>query len=77
MIAEQALYSLSYTSSPFCSGCFEDGVSGTICPCWPQTMFLPVSPSHVAKNTGASHWCLAKIYIFYSNLYILGSTFNL
>jgi hypothetical protein len=26
-LAKQALYHLSYTSSPFCSGYFEDGIS--------------------------------------------------
>jgi hypothetical protein len=34
-LAKQALYHLSHTSSPFCSGYFGDGVSQTICLDWP------------------------------------------
>jgi hypothetical protein len=30
MLAEQALYPLNHTSSPFCSGYFGDGVFQTI-----------------------------------------------
>jgi hypothetical protein len=36
-LAKQALYHLSHTSSPFCSGYFGDLVSWTICPGWLQT----------------------------------------
>jgi hypothetical protein len=32
---------LSHTASPFYSGYFGNGVSQTICPCWPSTVILP------------------------------------
>jgi hypothetical protein len=58
-LANQALYCLSHTSSPFCSGYFGDGVSWTICPGWPCTAILPMSASQAARITGTSHWCPA------------------
>jgi hypothetical protein len=30
-LRKQVLYHLSHTSTPFCSGCFGDGVSGITC----------------------------------------------
>jgi hypothetical protein len=55
VLAKQVLYSLSYASSPFCSGCFEDGILRTICLGWPQTLILPMSASQIVKITGMSH----------------------
>jgi hypothetical protein len=57
---KQAIYFLSYTSSPFCSGYFGDGnfanyISGLALNC-----DLPISASQVARITGVSHWHLAK-----------------
>jgi hypothetical protein len=49
---------LSYNSSPFCSGCFGDGVSWAICPGWSQNMIL-----QMARIRGSSHQCLS-ILIF-------------
>jgi hypothetical protein len=56
-LAKKALYSLSHSSRPFCSGCFKDGVSETICPGGPQTEILPISASQVARITGMRHRC--------------------
>jgi hypothetical protein len=53
-LAEQALYCLSHTSSPFCSGYFGDGVSRAICLSWPRTAILPISASQVARISGLS-----------------------
>jgi hypothetical protein len=50
MLANQVLYHLSHTSSPFNSGYFGDGVSQTICPGWSQTMIFPVSASQIATG---------------------------
>jgi hypothetical protein len=58
-LAKQALYHLSHTSSPFCCGYFEDGVSGTILPRLASNSNPPISTYHVAKITGMSHWYLA------------------
>jgi hypothetical protein len=54
---KQALYHLSCTSTPFCSGYFENGVYGTICLSWPRTMILLISTSQVAGITGVNHQC--------------------
>jgi hypothetical protein len=56
MLAKQALYCLSHTSSPFCSGYFGDGVLRTVCPGWPWTMILSISASKVVIITGVNHW---------------------
>jgi hypothetical protein len=53
-LAKQALYYLSHTFSPFCSGYFGDGVSWAIC----LGCSLLISSSQVARITGMSHWCL-------------------
>jgi hypothetical protein len=50
-----ALYHLSHTSSPFCSGCFGDGVSRKICLGWLQTLIFSMSASQVARIPGVSH----------------------
>jgi hypothetical protein len=60
--AKQLLYPLSHTSSPFCPGYSGDSVLWTICPCWPQTLILPISASQVARITGVGHWCLTNVY---------------
>jgi hypothetical protein len=54
MFAKQVLYRLSHTSSPFCSGYFEDGISRTIWQGWFQTTILS-SAFQVARITGMSH----------------------
>jgi hypothetical protein len=54
-LAKKAVYHLSHTSIPFCSGYFEDGISRTIFPGWPQTSILPISALQVARITGTSH----------------------
>jgi hypothetical protein len=43
VLAKQAFYHLSHTSSPFCSHYFEDGVMQTVCLGWPQTAVLWIS----------------------------------
>jgi hypothetical protein len=63
-LAQQALYHLSYASSPFCSGYFGDKVSQTICQDWPQTTILPIFTSQIASITGMSHWKLAQFQQF-------------
>jgi hypothetical protein len=45
VLAKQALYHLSNTSSPFCFGYSGDGGLMTICPEWPQILILPISVS--------------------------------
>jgi hypothetical protein len=57
VLAKQALYHLSWTSSPFCYGYFGDGLSQTICLSWPHTMILRISASQVTRIIGMSH-CL-------------------
>jgi hypothetical protein len=59
--ANQKLYHMSHTSSPFCSSYFGDGDSRTICPGWPQTLILTISASQVARIIGVSHWHPAKL----------------
>jgi hypothetical protein len=54
-LAKQVLYSLSCTSSPFCSGYFGDWVSRTICLGCSPTSTIPISASQVAGITGVSH----------------------
>jgi hypothetical protein len=36
----------------------------SLCPGWPGTGIFPISASQVARITGMSHWCLARIYVF-------------
>jgi hypothetical protein len=49
MLPKQVLYSLSHTSSPFCSGYFGDGVQAGLEP--PYSL----SVSQVVRITGMSH----------------------
>jgi hypothetical protein len=56
--------------SLFCKGFFQDSISQTICPCWPQTLILLICASWVARITGMSHWCLALFY-FLSKMFIM------
>jgi hypothetical protein len=44
MLAKEAFYHLSHTSSPFCCGYFGNGVSKTIYRGWPQTSFSRSQP---------------------------------
>jgi hypothetical protein len=37
---------------------FGDRVSQTICPGWPQTSYLQISASQVARITGLRHQCI-------------------
>jgi hypothetical protein len=61
--AKNALYHLSCTSSPFCSGYFGGGISETISLGWPQSVILPISASQVARITGTSHqYWIRRIY---------------
>jgi hypothetical protein len=46
------LYCLRHTSTLFCPGYFEDGVSPTLSWDCPRTTILPISASQVAKITG-------------------------
>jgi hypothetical protein len=55
VLAKQALYHVSYASSPFYSGYFGDRVLQTICPGWPQTMILTISASQIARITCMSY----------------------
>jgi hypothetical protein len=48
-------FTLSHTSSSFCSGYFGDGVWWTICPDWPHMAILSVSASQIARITDMSH----------------------
>jgi hypothetical protein len=71
---------MSYISSPFFSGYFGDGVSGTICLDWPQIMILPILASQVARITGVSH-CFYKFLSSFHSLslpsnYILNLLFE-
>jgi hypothetical protein len=52
VFVKQALYILSHTSSPFCSGDFGDGFSQTVLLGWPRTTILLISASQVARITG-------------------------
>jgi hypothetical protein len=59
---------LSHTSNPFFSGYFRNGGSRTICPGWPWTTILQISPSQVARITGVNPWHLACYYLWYWSL---------
>jgi hypothetical protein len=57
-LTRQAFYHLSHSINPvFCIGYFQDRVSKSICPVWPQTMILLISASWVARITVMNHWC--------------------
>jgi hypothetical protein len=58
ILAKQALYPWSHSSSSFCSGYFGDGVLGTICPGWPQIKILPISAS--PKYLGLHVWATGR-----------------
>jgi hypothetical protein len=63
IVTNQVLYCLSHTFSSFCSVYFGDGISQSICPCWPQTVILLILASQVARITGLSYQCLDQIQI--------------
>jgi hypothetical protein len=65
------LHCSSHTSSPFCSGYFEDGVSRTICLDWSQTVILPIAASQVAKIIAIA----TSTWLHYKNLLMRYSTF--
>jgi hypothetical protein len=69
MLANQRLYCLSYTSSPFCSYYFGDGVSRVICLGWSQIAILLISASQVVRITGMSHRT-QLCFCFYSSSYL-------
>jgi hypothetical protein len=56
VLAKQALYCLSHTSSPFFRWLFWIEVPLTICLSWPQTTVLPISASQVSRITSERHW---------------------
>jgi hypothetical protein len=58
---KQALYHLSHSFCPFCSGYFGGGVSRTVRLGWPPTMVLLISASQVAGITDVSYWHPADI----------------
>jgi hypothetical protein len=60
--AKHAVFCLSHTSSPFCSG-LEVGVSWTICLGWPWTSILLISASQVA---GITVWARAPSWKAFS-----------
>jgi hypothetical protein len=53
-LAEQALYQLSHSHSPFCFHCFSDRVSH-FCLGWPQTTILLPKASCIAGITDTHH----------------------
>jgi hypothetical protein len=63
MLARQALYHLSHSTSP-CAGYFWNRVSQTVCPGWLWTTILLIPAFQVARITGVSHQCLASIPSF-------------
>jgi hypothetical protein len=66
-LPRQAPYHLSYSSSSFCIGFFQDRVSRTICLGWLRTVIFLISASRVARITGMSHQCLASCCILEEN----------
>jgi hypothetical protein len=54
------------------SGYFGDGVLQTICPDWPGSLSLWISPSQVARTTGVYHQCLASqpYFLFILNIWV-------
>jgi hypothetical protein len=63
--AWKMLYCLSHASSPFCCGYFGDGVSWTICLCWPWTTILPISAFQVARLLGLQVWAIGAGFHFF------------
>jgi hypothetical protein len=61
-------YTLSHSTSLFCTRYFWDRFSWTICSSWHQTMILLISASWVAMSTGKSHQHLhsLEIILFFS-----------
>jgi hypothetical protein len=55
MLARQALYYWSCTSSLIYSDYSGDGALGTICPGWPPVAIHLISVSQVVRITGVSH----------------------
>jgi hypothetical protein len=72
MLAKQALYCLSHSSSLFFSGYFGDRVSRTTCLGWPQTVILPISASQVVRITGVSHGLVVPSVDYNQDLMELG-----
>jgi hypothetical protein len=68
---KQALYCLSHTSSPFCSGYFGDGVLGTICAGWPWTMSCLISASQDAR---IQVWATSLVYITFSIIALIADS---
>jgi hypothetical protein len=68
--ANLVLYCLSCTSSPFCSGCFEDGISRSICLICPWTVLLLISSSQVVRIIGVSHPLPALLVIFENGFHL-------
>jgi hypothetical protein len=52
--SNQALYYLSHTSSPFCSGYFGDGGLANYLG-WPRTLILLILASQIARIIHVSH----------------------
>jgi hypothetical protein len=63
VLAKQALYHLSQTSSPFFCDYFGD-VLQTISQSWSETMIFLISASQVARITGMNHQCSALSFNF-------------
>jgi hypothetical protein len=61
-LAKPALYHLGHSSSLFCSGCFGDGISETICLGWRWFAILLISASQVTRITGMNHGTLLEPY---------------
>jgi hypothetical protein len=68
-LTKQALYCLSHTSSLFCSGYFEDGLSQTICLDWPWILILLFSASQVTRISGGATYIYIFIFLFYFIFY--------
>jgi hypothetical protein len=66
--ARQALYHLSYSTSFFCVGYFQDRISQTICLGWPWVAILLISASLVARIIGKPPVPACIVRIFYTLL---------
>jgi hypothetical protein len=60
VFAKQVLYSLSYTSSPFCSGYFGDRVSELLAHVGLKPLSSQSDPPQVTNTTSMSHQHLAR-----------------